>query len=186
MTIPSDTQVAEIVRRIHAAPHRACIAVTGIGSLFVAWLFSEPGASRTVLDVQVPYSGAALDEYTGQRAWQHVSTEEAMKMAQAALRRAQRLAAADGTYAGGPLIGLGCTGAIATDRVRRGEDRLHVTWTEGVRSRTYSLTFIKGARDRKGEERTGSALILNALAEACGLKHSLPLHLLRGEAVVES
>ena len=31
----------------------------------VAWLLSVPGASRTVLDVQVPYSRASLTELLG-------------------------------------------------------------------------------------------------------------------------
>ncbi len=178
--------VAELVRSIHTSPVRACLAVTGVGTLAVAWLFSEPGASRTILDVQVPYSSAALHEYVGAKAGQHVSADEAHLMADAALRRARRLEAPGTSATAGRLIGLGCTGAVATDRARRGEDRVHVAWSDGARRKAYSVVFDKSARDRKGEEAVSSALILNALAEACGVPLRLRLALLPGEVVVDS
>ena len=189
-----DAAIIDLVRRIHQTPHRACLVITGVGSQALAWLFGTPGASRTVLDAQVPYSTAALDEYVGGPARQHVSAAEATRMAVAALSRARKLAAASGLDPSVPLIGLGCTGAIATDRVRRGDDRVHVAWTDGTGAKAYSLVFIlrepqdtvMGARDRKGEERVSSMLILNALAEACGLPDLLPIGLLPGEAVVVS
>ena len=53
----------ELVRLVHAAPTRVCAVVTGGGVLSLAWLFGEPGASRTFLDAQIPYSMRALDEY---------------------------------------------------------------------------------------------------------------------------
>jgi nicotinamide mononucleotide (NMN) deamidase PncC len=160
--------------------------VTGVGTQAIAWLFAEPGASRTVLDAQVPYSAAALDEYVGGPAEQHVSSVEALRMAKAALARARKLAAAGKVDRSTRLVGVGCTGAIATDRVRRGEDRVHVAWTDGSRVKTFSLVFDKEARDRRGEEYASSVLVLNALAQACGLGRRAPLDLLPGEAVVES
>lgn len=186
MNIPSDRQVSDLVCLIHASPHRVCIVVTGAGTQALAWLFAEPGTSRTVLDAQVPYVRAALDEYVGAQADQHVSAEEALKMAHAALKRAQKLAAAAGLDSATPLIGIGCTAAIATDRVRRGDNRVHVAWAAGERQKAYSLVFIKGARDRKGEEAVGSVLVLNALAEACGISDRLHIDLRPGEVVVES
>lgn len=186
MNSTQDMAIHELVRRVHATAHRACIVVTGAGTQAIAWLFAEPGTSRTVLDAQVPYARAALDEYVGKQADQHVSAEEAVKMAHAALRRAQKLAAATGLDPTPPLIGIGCTAAIATDRVRRGDDRVHVAWAGGGRQKTYSLVFIKGERDRKAEERVGSVLVLNALAEACGITGRLHVDLLHGEVVVET
>lgn len=181
-----ETAISELVRRIHATPHRACLVVTGAGTQALAWLFAEPGTSRTVLDAQVPYVRVALDEYVGAQADQHVSAGEALKMARAALKRAQKLAPAAGLDSQTPLIGIGCTAAIATDRVRRGDNRVHVAWADGGRQKAYSLVFIKGARDRKGEEAIGSVLVLNALAEACGISDRLHIDLRPGEVVVES
>ncbi len=183
---PTGQQVSDLVGAIHATRHRCCLAVSGVGTQAIAWLFAEPGTSRTVLDAQVPYSRAALDEYVGAQADQHVSAEEALKMADAALRRAQKLATATGLDPATPLIGIGCTAAIATDRARKGHNRVHVAWSSGGRQKAYSLTFIKGARDRRGEEHQGSLIILNAIAEASGLPGRLALDLFTGEAVIES
>ncbi len=182
----TDVRIPELVRAIHASGAKACIVVTGTGTQAIAWLFAEPGASRTVLDAQVPYSSAALDEYVGGPAEQHVSATEAVRMAQAARARAGKLAALSKLDRPALLVGVGCTGAIVTDRVRRGEDRVHVAWTDGRTSKAYSLVFAKEARDRRGEEYTSSALVLNALAQACGLVARLPLNLLPGEMVIES
>ena len=186
MNGPTREEVSALVRAIHVTSHKCCLAVSGVGTQAIAWLFAEPGTSRTVLDAQVPYVRAALDEYVGARADQHVSAEEALKMAHAALKRAQKLAALTGLDPAMPLIGIGCTAAIATDRVRMGDNRVHVAWSGGGRQKAYSLTFIKGARDRTGEERLGSLIILNAIAEASGLPDRLALDLQPGETVIES
>lgn len=183
---PSGKEISDLVRAIHATGHKCCLAVSGVGTQAIAWLFAEPGTSRTVLDAQVPYSRAALDEYVGTQADQHVSAEEALKIADAALRRAQKLAAATSLDPATPLIGIGCTAAIATDRARKGDNRVHVAWSSAGRRQAYSLTFIKGVRDRQGEERLGSLIILNAIAEASGLPGRLALTLLPGETVIGS
>ena len=170
----------ELVRLIHPTPTRVCAVVTGGGVLSLAWLFSEPGASRTFLDAQVPYSMRALDEYVGVDAEQHVSPLEADRMAAAALTRARYLA--------GPnehVAGVSCTATIATDRAKKGEHRCHTAWRREDGGAVYSLTFEKGARDRAGEEEVVSRLFLNTLAEACGLEERVELLLLDGESVVE-
>ena len=172
-------RVRAVVERIHAAPVRVCLVVAGAGARAVAWLLGVPGASRTVLDAQVPYSMAALDEYAGFRAEQHVSVEEAFALADSAYGRACRLAGEDG----GPVAGVACTAAIATDRPKRGTHRAHVAWRGGDGARCLSLTLTKGARDRDGEEEVVSRLVLRAVAEACGLDAEMDLGLLGDECI---
>ena len=101
----STIEPVELVRLIHASPTRVCAVVTGGGVLSLAWLFGEPGASRTFLDAQIPYSMRALDEYVGVDAEQHVSPLEADRMATAALTRGRHLAAPDDRVAGVSLHG---------------------------------------------------------------------------------
>ncbi len=170
----------ELVSLVHASPTRVCAVVTGGGVLSLAWLFGEPGASRTFLDAQVPYSMRALDEYVGVDAEQHVSALEADRMAAAALTRAQHLA-------GSPVLlaGVSCTATIATDRAKKGEHRCHTAWRREDMRAVYSLTLEKGARDRAGEEEVVSRLFLNTLAEACGVDEQVDLLLLEGESLVE-
>lgn len=178
---PGET-IAAIVRRIHGENGKVCIVVTGAGTQAVSWLFAEAGASRTVIDAQVPYSSNALNHYTGKVAEQHVSAEEAALMAETALERAIDLTSPDER----PVAGVSCTAAIATDRVRRGENRCHVAVATSTGTRkTYSLVMRKGERDRAGEEAVCSAMVLNAVAEAKGVDSRLDLRLLDGEEVIE-
>ena len=170
-----------LIKQIHDADGRSCLVITGAGTSAISALFSVAGASRTVIDAQIPYSRTALDVYVGTQAEQHVSQDEAKTMAIKAHNRAVRLS--DTEPPPNRLIGLSCTAAIATDRHRRGENRVHVAWHDGRRGATYSLVMNKGERDRAREEAVCSAIVLNALAEAFGIEDRLELQLLPGENV---
>ncbi len=174
----------ELIAAIHDSPIKACLVITGAGTSAISALFAVSGASRTVIDAQVPYSRLALDEYVSVTAEQHVSKTEAALMATRAYQRAVELSDSDAPQ--DHLIGLSCTAAIATDRVRRGENRAHIAWHDGERTATISIVLEKGARDRDGEEAVCKALVLNALAEACGVKSTIAPKLLGGENVERS
>ena len=171
----------DLVRLVHGTPTLICLAVAGAGVRALAWLFEQPGASRTILDAQAPYSMRALEEYAGAAAKQHVSAVEARRMAEAALERARRLAGQESQVAG-----VACTAAVVTDRPRRGANRCHVAWTKDGGGAAYSLQLNKGERDRNGEEEVVSRLLLNAVAEACGLDERVDMPLLTGEAITSS
>ena len=163
----------ELAQKLHSVPGRGCIVVTGAGIQAISDLFSQPGTSRTVLEAQVPYARMALDEFVGLRAKQHVSPEEALLIAEAALKRARHLA--DEGDLTQPLFGIGCTAAVSTDRVRRGEDRAHVAWTNGERSGGMSIWFDKRNRSRAQEDLIVSAIVLNSIAHAIGVEERLEI-----------
>jgi len=170
-----------LIKQIHDADARSCLVITGAGTSAISALFSVAGASRTVIDAQIPYSRTALDAYVGAQAEQHVSEDEAKIMAVKAYEHSVQLSAPESPPT--RLIGLSCTAAIATDRHRRGENRVHVAWYDGNGGATHSLVMNKGKRDRAGEEAVCSAIVLNALAEAFGIEDRLELQLLPGENV---
>jgi len=179
---------AGLIKAIHKSPHMAVLAVTGAGARSVAWLFAEPGASRTVLDARIPYSVQAHDEYVGTRAEQHVSAEQARLMAEVSYWRALALLAKarQDRLGSTPAIGIGCTATIATDRPKQGDHRCHVAARTASGIASYSITFRKAARPRDGEEEIVSRVIINALAEASGLGERLELRLLRDEELEAS
>ena len=179
----TDCDIPRLVGSIHDADGRACLVVTGGGISAVGALFAMPGASRTVIDAQIPYARSALDAYLGTAVVHHVSGEEARAMAVAAHARAVQLDAGRQPRAA-TIIGLSCTAAIATDRERRGENRCHVGWYDGTAGKVYSLTMLKGERERPGEEAICATMVLNALAEAIGVGQRLPLALLESEQVI--
>ena len=166
-TAPKADELA-LVADLHAAPTTTVFAVAGAGTQAIAWLLSVAGASRSVLELSVPYSAPALAELVGYDPDQAVSRQTALDMARAAYRRALRLREADT-----PVAGIACTATIATDRPKRGEHRCHVAYWTGAASAVFSLTFVKGLRDRAGEDAVASRLTLTAFAEAAGVHSGL-------------
>jgi len=168
----------EIVTRIHGSPARCVLYLTGGGSLVVAQLLGVPGASRTVLEVMVPYSRRALSELLGTDPPQALCAAVAAQLADRAYRRALHL-----DDEAGPVFGLGATAGLATDRIRRGPHRCFVGVTGNHGRRVRALTLHKGQRTRPEEEQVVARLILTTLAEACGIATDLDPLLLPDERV---
>ena len=165
--------------KIHGSPQQAVVAVAGAGSQAVAWLFDGAGASRTMLEVVVPYGRLSMIDFVGHEPAQFVSEDAARSMAEAAYKRAVRLNEGDS-----PVVGLAFTATIATDRVKRGEHRCHVATWDDSGSTSYNLRLNKGLRDRAGEEELVSRLVVSALAQACGIEDQLQLDLSDGDQLL--
>lgn len=142
---------------------RLGLATTGGGSELISWLLNHPGASRVLLEAQVPYCAAALGAYIGAPGPHRAEAQTAVEMAGKAYVRGCRLAGSEER-----VIGLGCTAALATGRVRRGEDRGHIALRRQGEYRIYSLYFNRGTAGRLEQEDLLSRLGLRALGEACG------------------
>ena len=153
--------------------------VTGGGAQAISWLLTVPGASRTLLQVLVPYSERALADFLCEQPHQVASVETAEAMARQAYRRGVELTDADV-----PVVGIGCTAALATDRPKRGAHRVHVARCIAAGIVTYSLEFKKGLRDRAGEDSLASQLVVRAFSEAAGVAPSLSLPLASTERIV--
>lgn len=174
----------DLIRRIHAAPHRCVLVVTGGGAAAISDLLSVPGGSRTLLEAVVPYSEAALTSWLGKRP-EHFCTEEtALAMAAVAFQRAGALTAGEsgGTDA---LVGVTCTASLVSDKPKKGEHRCHIAMQTRTASAAWSLVLEKGARDRCSEEQLVGRLILNALARAAGIADLPPIELRPSEKIDE-
>ena len=167
----------ELVRQIHAAPGQVVLVLNG-GSRAVAELLEVPGGSKILLEAAVPYSEGALTAWLGSRPEQFCSSRTARAMAVVAFGRAIRYGAAEQQAAG-----VSCTAGLATDRPKRGPHRAHVAVQTAGRTRHWSLELEKDARSRQEEEQIVSRMVLNAVAEACGVAERLELPLLEQERV---
>lgn len=170
-----DAHARTLIQAIHDSPGRTVMVTAGAGTYALAWLLGVAGASRTLLEALVPYDWAAFDDFLGQTPGQYVALETAKLMAGRALSRGRWL------HSNEKVIGLACTATIATDRPKRGDHRAHVATWQPAAVASYSLTLNKGLRDRGGEEKLVSRLILNALARAYDLNDELPLNLDSGD-----
>ena len=101
-----------------------------------------------------------------------------MAMAKSAYRRALQL-----REGASPVVGIACTATIATDRPKRGDHRCHIAAWSGSGVSTYNLTFVKGLRDRSGEDEITSNLVLRALAESATIAFNADLNLDPSERV---
>ena len=102
-----DENIRSLVERIHDSPTQVVIVIAGAGSLAVHQLLSVPGASRTVLEILIPYSSASLADLLGVDPSTAASARTAADMAQRAYERGARLRVGNA-----PVVGLSCTAAI--------------------------------------------------------------------------
>ena len=168
---PSD--IRGLVDRLHASRAMAALALTGGGAGAITALLRRHGGSRTVLEAAIPYAPAALDQYLGRPVSGAVSGETARDLAAAAYARALRQRP-DSSI---PVVGLGATAALATDRPRRGARRLHVATVDGARVASAALELGHPDRSREEDEAIAERLILTRLADAIDIETGLALGL---------
>ena len=175
-----DDAIAGIVASIHSTPQQAVVAVAGAGNYALAWLLGVGGASRTVLETRVPYGYLAMTDFLGGYApEQTVSADTARRMALSAWQRG--LALREGEA---PIVGLGCTATIATDRTKRGDHRAYIATWDDAGVTTDAITLEKGLRERPGEEDVVSRLVIAALARACNVGAEIDLRLASTEPMI--
>ncbi len=163
------------VEAIHNTETKLVLAVAGGGNAVITDLLDVPGASRTILEVRVPYAEAALTDLLasqprtdGSAGAGAVSQTTAEAMAAACLARARELAPHD------HVIGVACTAALVSDRAKRGDHRAHVAvalgdGAAGLDVRHHRIGLDKGTLDRAGEDRVVADAVLDVIAEACGV-----------------
>lgn len=159
---PFFANMPEFVRRIHDAPGKLALCVTGGGSLAISSLLAAPGASRSVLAAAVPYATEALAGWLGARPEQFCCEATARAMAMSAYLKAREYAAADADKA---VAGIGCTASLASDRPKRGSHRVYVALQTAELTLAQGVELVKEKRTRAEEERLAAALVLNLVAE---------------------
>tara|TARA_Y100000590_G_scaffold339402_1_gene386915 strand:+ start:1055 stop:2242 length:1188 start_codon:yes stop_codon:yes gene_type:complete len=155
----------KIVSHIHDSEWNISVAMSGGGVGFIHKLLSTVGASRTVIDVAIPYSAAALRRYLGYCPEAYCSVETASDLAVAAYASAVKLPGIDGHK----LLGVGITAALATDRSRQGGDRCHISIAGPDINICRSIEFKLGDNDRDKQDSIVSKLALLTVTEALQL-----------------
>lgn len=175
-----ENDVQQLVQAIHDNPVRIVFVTAGAGTQALSDLLGVAGATRTLLEALVPYGQASFNDFLDQRPRQYVADDTARLMAGRAYTRARWLESE------GPMVGLACTATIITDRPKLGEHRAHIATWQPNHLCCRTLRLNKGFRDRASEENLVSRLILNCLAEACGLEQRLSLPLTAEDQLEQS
>ncbi|MEM8769300.1 MAG: hypothetical protein AAGE43_17815 [Pseudomonadota bacterium] len=168
--------MSERAQRLHDAPWEGVFYLAGGGTSLVNEMLGTAGASRTVLDVRIPYASAAMREMLGATPEQACSETTARAMAMAAFQQARALQGAEGTPPASAPFGFACTASLATDRQKKGEHRAHAAIQTPTDTYTAFWTFDG---DRTAEEQ--------ALSEALWAKLGQALNIpgVEGEVVIE-
>jgi hypothetical protein len=145
--------LSERAAQLHATDWQGVFYLTGGGSPIIAELLSTPGASNTVLEINVPYAPQALEDLLGQAPAQAASAATARLLGMAAFERAQSLG-------GATCFGLGCTASLATSREKKGTHRAHWVIQTGTTTFSFDATF---SGDRESEEAALLALLWESL-----------------------
>lgn len=180
-TLPAPADLTVLLERIHASPVQLVLEFTGAGSAALAWLHSLGGSSRTVLEASDRYASSSLADVLGFTPERSTSVEVSLELASLARERARFLA-----QPGTPVIGIGASATIATDRSKRGEHRTVVALAGPLGRQAFELVMTKGARDRASEEELVSRLILTAVADGSGLLWRPALQLRTDEELIET
>ena len=143
-------------RILHDSDWQGVFNLAGGGTNLLAEALGTSGASRTVLDVRIPYSEAAMTELLGAPPEQACSEATARAMAMSAFQQARKLG-------GDPAFGLACTASLATDRKKKGQYRAHAAIQTATATFTSHWTF---SGDRAAQEAALSEHLWRKLAHA--------------------
>src|SRR5258708_32220897 len=105
-----DPDLNRLIHSVHQTSCSCVLAVTGGGSTAVSWLLGVRGASRTILEVQVPYAQESFCQFLGKRPDGFCTAATSVAMAELAWSRAMVL------HPNGLCVGIGCTASLASDR----------------------------------------------------------------------
>ncbi|XP_027364419.1 uncharacterized protein LOC113871526 isoform X4 [Abrus precatorius] len=134
----TESGIRTAVEAVHSSPFKAVLHLAGGASQVVGWLLSVPGASNTVLEVVVPYSKMSLLQLIGKIPSQFCSQQTAEDMALLAYNRALKL-----STPGSPVVGVGFTGSLASDRPKLGEHRFYMSTRTADRLWISRVTLTK-------------------------------------------
>ncbi len=167
----SDKLMSERARLFHANPWRGVFYVTGGGSDFIAEMLTTAGASRSVLEMTVPYANSALTELLGRTPEQACSAATARTMAMAAFQRARTLS---DDKQGPALFGLACTASLATDREKRGKHRAHIAVQTEWETHSAEITLAGDRATEEAQLLDAIWVCINATLDAQADAHHLP------------
>ena len=166
--------IYELVRQIHKYNKdnnkRFSFGITGGGVSSFSLLFSQAGASSSILECTVPYACEATLEYTNSKeikSWASVDT--ANRLAYAAFLRCNKLIKAYNA------VGIGATGNLVSNgNWKRGDHVMHISCKSDNNMINFHLNLYKGIdpnpfRTRQEEDDLCGKLIVCVCAYECGL-----------------
>ena len=160
-----DNAIKDTIHNIHSSDTKMVISVTGAGFKVINWLLSVSGASKTLLEATIPYSESSQELFLEKsNLSKSVSQNMSEDLAKKSYMRATKLRNSDS-----PVIGIGCTAAISTNRNRKGLNEAFITIWESNKINTVHLILDKSQNNREEDEKKISLIILNQIAKSANV-----------------
>ena len=153
-----DDEFCEVVEGIQSSGFAIGMVLTGGCVKLASWMLSHPGASRAMVEIQIPYQGKALAAYLEKAGPHPVGAETARVMALKAFNRTHSFAMHEV-----PVLSFACTAALATNRRRQGDDRAFIALRKSNLYEIIRTSFDK-QHSRTKQERDLSSAGLRSLA----------------------
>lgn len=170
--------IYELVRQIHKYNKdnnkRFCFGITGGGISSFSLLFSQPGASSSILECNVPYACEATLKYTNSseiKSW--ASFDTANRLAYSAFLQCNKLITASNKSSN--AVGIGGTGNLVSNgNWKRGEQGIYISCKSDINMVNFHLNLYKGInpnpfRTRQEEDDLCGKLIVCVCAYECKL-----------------
>ncbi len=171
---PEVNEIDEAVAKLHAGEHMVYIATTGAVGHLIHELWRVPGSSNTIIGNELLYHQSQVERFIHFLPDRFVSKDVALRLAAEAHARARReVEKMEGSRR--PVIGLGMTATVATDRPKHGQHRVHIAARSDGAFHYLSAVLKKGYRNRMEEGILCDRLALSVLLKAAGIdKPSVP------------
>lgn len=160
------------VHKINETSQQIVLATTGSGHSAAGWLLSSPDASKTMLEVIIPYSSKALTSFLGFEPSEVVSQKTSWEMA----LKAYNIAMKETNFP----VGVGCTTDITyTSHTAK---IIISVWTP-AKTVIFRIYTSKNTRTPAEEEMFISYLILIAISQGIGIENKeLKIGILPGDS----
>lgn len=150
--------------------------VTGGGVQSLQWLFSTPGASKSVQNACIPYSKNSVDQLCPKlsKDSSYCTEERVIQLAKKAFQVSMESIISDSSSIhvneeSINVFGVACSASLTTDRSKRGDDKAFIAIYTSSHYQVFRLYFDKATYSREMQDNICSKQIINAIGETCGL-----------------
>ena len=156
----------DLVKKIHATPYKAVVAITGGGTEAIGELLRHGDGSKTLIEAVVPYDQTAFDAFVRGRPDKYCSPGAARDLAMAAFQLGVNRI---GNHEN--MIGVGCSASLVKDIEREGrEHHAYIAIQTADETTSYTVVLHGHGLCREEEETITAEAIIKALAAACKVK----------------
>jgi hypothetical protein len=171
-----ETITARIIQSRHIHEPKYAYLASGGGNFMVPWLLTVPGASQSVISIDIPYSRESLVEALTNRNIPELSipasfcsSQMATIMAEAAykqvIRTEMNVLTANSCRKSFNVFGLSCTASLKTTEPKKGNHRCFIAVYSSIQTTIYELDLAKDRRSRLEEDELCSLLGLYAIQQ---------------------